>query len=280
MFGVGVIFQRLWCSAASSGARRLWIEALVPRVPSSGCKETLKSASGGVGFQKHRLRLCIRLSSDSVTVQGDGPPHSTARPDSRMSTFPRSSVPPTSRCNLKAAIVAAGFRNAVLGTQVHGALPWSVRNAYSVSDSGSWPQLRIERCPCQIEAITSPGDYECLRLAILAPVCGLLDPADPRLGARCASRSSSNRPCTETRGPGLLDSQVAKADPPSSLRLRRLVRGRNQEGAAIRMRPRCPDCREARAAQQSSHPPTQPRPRSRSALAPSREGRWRDTDPG
>ena len=43
------------------------------------------------------------------------------------------------------------------------------------------------------------------------------------------------------------------------------------------MRPRFPDCQEARAVQQSSHPPTQPRLRSRRALAPSRERRWRDT---
>ena len=45
----------------------------------TGCKETLKSASGGVGFQKHRLRLCFREVFDSVTVQGDGPPHTTCR---------------------------------------------------------------------------------------------------------------------------------------------------------------------------------------------------------
>jgi hypothetical protein len=71
--------------------------------------ETLTSASGGVGFQKHRLRLCIRLSSDSVTVQGDGPPHSTARPDRPDELFPEFLSAADFACNLKAAIVAAGF---------------------------------------------------------------------------------------------------------------------------------------------------------------------------
>jgi hypothetical protein len=91
---------------------RLGIETLVPTVPSSGCKETLKSASGGVSFQKHRLRLCIRLSSDSVTVQGDGPPHGPARPASRMSTFLKflsAAADFALTRNLKAAIIAAGF---------------------------------------------------------------------------------------------------------------------------------------------------------------------------
>jgi hypothetical protein len=39
------------------------------------------------------------------------------------------------------------------------------------------------------------------------------------------------------------------------------------------MRPRFPDCREARAVQQSSHPPTHPRPRSRRRLRPAGR-RW------
>jgi hypothetical protein len=50
------------------------------------------------------------LSSDSVTVQGDGP--RTALPDSRMSTlleFLSAAADFALTLNLKAAIVAAGF---------------------------------------------------------------------------------------------------------------------------------------------------------------------------
>ena len=52
------------------------------------------------------------VSSDSVTVQGDGPPHTPARPDSRMSTFLEflsAAADFALTLNLKAAIVAAGF---------------------------------------------------------------------------------------------------------------------------------------------------------------------------
>jgi hypothetical protein len=59
------IIFRCGCDLRGSSAPRfLGIETLVPSVPSSGCKETLKSVSGEVGYQKHRLRLCIRLSSE------------------------------------------------------------------------------------------------------------------------------------------------------------------------------------------------------------------------
>jgi hypothetical protein len=47
------------------------------------------------------------LSSDSVTVQGDGPPHSTARPDRPDELFPEFLSAADFACNLKAAIVAA-----------------------------------------------------------------------------------------------------------------------------------------------------------------------------
>ena len=76
----------------------------------TGCKETLKPASGGVGFQKHRLRLASG-SLLSVTVQGDGPPH-TNLPDNRMGTFLAFISAATDfvlTLNLKPAIVAAAL---------------------------------------------------------------------------------------------------------------------------------------------------------------------------
>ena len=75
IFGVGVIFSN-WCSAASSGARRLWIEAL---------EFGARTASGGVGYQKHCLRLCIRCLATASPFKAMD--RRTALPDSRMSTF-------------------------------------------------------------------------------------------------------------------------------------------------------------------------------------------------
>src|SRR3954468_3747898 len=73
---------------------------------------------------------------------------------------------------------------------------------------------------------------------------------------------SSNRP-VQTPGLGLLDSREARADLPRRLLVRPQVRGWVR--AVIRMRPRSPDCREARAVQQSNPPLAQPRRRSREA---------------
>src|SRR6476619_389912 len=72
-------------------------------------------------------------------------------------------------------------------------------------------------------------------------------------------RNSSNLP-VQIPGLGLLDSREARADLPRSLQVRPQVRGLVR--AVIRMRPRSPDCREARAVQQPNHPLAQPRRRS------------------
>ena len=64
--------------------RRRGIEALV-RGTGSGCKETLKSVSGGVGYQKHRLRLCIRCLPTASPFKAMD--RRAARPDSRMRAF-------------------------------------------------------------------------------------------------------------------------------------------------------------------------------------------------
>ena len=71
--------------------------------------EFVKSVSDGVGYQKHR---------PNVTVQGDEPPHSPARPDGRMSSFLEflsAAADFALTLNLKAAIVA-GCDQASLNT--------------------------------------------------------------------------------------------------------------------------------------------------------------------
>ncbi len=86
------------------------------------------------------------------------------------------------------------------------------------------------------------------------------------------AQSIQQQPTSPNSGAGIPGQPGGKSGPAVKPSTATTGSGVESGGAAIRMRPKFPDCREARAVQQSSHPPTQPRPRSRRALAPSREG--------
>ena len=162
------------------------------------------------------------------------------------------------------------MNNAVVGTQVPDVL-----GAYVNLLHFHWG---VERCASNGVAPDIHHNRESMNACPSHSHRSAIGPDNPRFGAKCAiDPAATDQSKFGGRNPGQPGGKSGPAVKPSTATTGSGAKsggGRNQE------RPKFPDCREARAVQQSSHPRTQPRPRSRRRLRPAREGRWRDTDPG